>query len=126
MSTMPSCPNCGRWSFANKPCQHVKCLGCGTLQCFGNGSARGSCGACHYGILPGWSGWSCKCSYKGCGNDAAFRFVPRMGNVCLEHASRTKIRFNKTSQTLTAYVAHCVTHVPGWARGIIQLPLAGA
>lgn len=43
-----------------------ECLACGSRQCSGNGLARGTCGICLVGLLPGWSGADRACQYAGC------------------------------------------------------------
>lgn len=82
-----SCPHCGRWSKGGKPCPVVTCLACGSPQCHGNGTARGTCAVCHIGLLPGWAGNGHVCGYKRC-ERRGIALAPRMGRVCTEHALR--------------------------------------
>lgn len=84
-----SCPNCARWSKGGQACAIATCLACGSPQCHGNGSARGSCSVCLIGVLPGWSGCDRPCGYKGC-QKRGIAFAPRMGRVCAEHALRAR------------------------------------
>ena len=72
-------------------CVQVACMACGTVQCHGNGSARGTCGTCRYGMLPGWSGNARgqACSYKGCPEPAVYRDVGRgKDRACKAHGDR--------------------------------------
>jgi hypothetical protein len=110
MSDMPKCPNCGRWSPGDKPCEWVSCLACGTFQCFGNGSARGTCRTCYHGMIPGWSGnnnpadhpgryrpampsESVRCDYKGCNAMAVYRHLPgSKSRACLAHGTAVLAR----------------------------------
>jgi hypothetical protein len=70
-------------------CTQSTCLACGIEQCHGNGSSRGTCKRCHYGILPGWSGSQGTCAYKGCGKPAAYRYLPGgKAYACKAHGDR--------------------------------------
>jgi hypothetical protein len=113
------CTFCGSMR-SSQDCEAVACLGCGAVQCHGNGLGRGTCRACHYGILPGWSGSDCRCSYKGCASRATFRYVPRVGNVCAAHAERAKVGSAKRGfKTLREYAADkraLLPSAPSWAR----------
>lgn len=83
---------CERCSSAVCDGRVVTCLGCGVVQCHGNGLRNGSCSVCHFGILPGWSSWRKQCGYKGCDKPAAFHYVPgNVKTVCHDHATRPKI-----------------------------------
>jgi hypothetical protein len=92
------------------------CMGCGQPQCSGNGLGRGCCTLCHFGILPGWSGSTGVCSYKGCGKPGAFAYVCGKRYVCTDHASQAKIR----GETLRAYADRQRANPPSWARGLRQ------
>jgi hypothetical protein len=80
------------WGQPSAPgqCEQVACLACGAVQCMGNGSCRGTCAICYFGMLPGWSGndQGRPCAYKGCANKIVSRYAPRKGRVCLEHLNR--------------------------------------
>lgn len=97
----------------------VSCLGCGTTQCHGNGLGKGSCSVCHFGILPGWSSWDKRCGYKGCGNRAAFHYVPgTVKYVCHDHATRPKVGVTGGKLTLADYTRKHVADA--WrARGVV-------
>jgi len=87
------CTICKTWwgqSAAPGQCEQVTCMLCGTRQCKGNGLSRGTCGTCHYGMLPGWYGNddSLPCKYKGCTGRIVSRYAPRKGRVCREHFIR--------------------------------------
>lgn len=120
------CQFCGRWG--NEDCKAVACLGCGTVQCFGNGGARGTCSVCHYGILPGWSGSDCQCKYAGCKDKAAFLYAPRKGSVCARHANQCKVTTYERDVgpsvvrtvyvTLAEYAKRCAERPGSYARGL--------
>jgi hypothetical protein len=59
-------------------CAQVRCMACGTLQCHGNGGARGTCKHCWFGRLIGWSFSSepATCQYKGCKEPAVYAYLP--------------------------------------------------
>ena len=112
-----TCPHCNRWGEECKPAQ---CEGCGTWQCFSNGSRNGRCKVCLYGHLSGWSkgcGYT-GCGYKGCDREAVFFGVPRVKRCCAECAPRVKIaiftpipgmmRSARASEPLDAYVRRMV------------------
>lgn len=65
-------------------CDQSTCMACGTEQCHGNGSGRGTCRECHYGMLPGWSGSSERraCDYKGCAEPAVYVYLPGSKSTC--------------------------------------------
>jgi hypothetical protein len=70
-------------------CGQVQCLGCGAMRCHGDGTGRGTCRECYYGIIPGWSGSEGTCSYKGCEGKAAYRYLPGgKAYACQEHGKR--------------------------------------
>lgn len=137
MSTGPSCSFCGRWG---RDCEPATCLGCGATQCHGNGGARGTCAVCHFGILPGWSGSDRACAYKGCSNRAAFRYVPRVGDVCSSCASRAKLARAgspgrtgvRGSITLREYANRRLRSIPDYTRKsvrdlpVVEVPSSGA
>ncbi len=88
------CPHCGRYSPGNRPCAIAVCDACGTPQCFFNGMGRGTCKACLYGFLRGWSRPDAlkRCQYKGCTADAVYIYLPGAKKaVCREHAAKVKI-----------------------------------
>lgn len=84
------CRYCGR---AGQDCAAAVCLLCGTRQCFGNGSAGGTCAVCLHGWIPGWSrggtAESKQCGYRGCELDAVAN-VPRVKRACIEHVKRAR------------------------------------
>jgi hypothetical protein len=85
------CSYCGTaWGQRNATgyCEKTVCLACETPQCMGNGLARGQCGFCYHGILPGWSGSNRPCGYKGC-EERAVAACSRVRYACAAHiASR--------------------------------------
>lgn len=95
-----SCTRCGSAVCDGRT---VACMGCGTEQCHNNGLGKGSCSACYYGILPGWSGSDKPCGYKGCANRAAFHYVPgSVQNVCIACSIRPKIMaYGRASSRIT-------------------------
>lgn len=90
-----------------------RCMGCGIVQCHGNGLGNGCCKVCHYGILPGWSGSSGQCSYKGCAEQGVFRHVRGKAYVCRKHASQAKIK----TETLEHYAMRNAGEVIMLAQG---------
>lgn len=97
-----TCPYCNRWGEECKPAQ---CEGCGTWQCFGNGTGNGRCKVCLYGHLSGWSKGFLggkTCGYKGCDREAVFFGVPRVKRCCAECASRVKIAIYRRVWTANA------------------------
>lgn len=72
-------------------CTQVACMACGTVQCHGNGSARGACRECRFGMLPGWSGNAAgqPCRYRGCPNPAVYLDLPGgKARACKVHGDR--------------------------------------
>lgn len=114
---MTQCQRCSSFACDGRT---VACLGCGVVQCHGNGLGKGSCGVCGYGILPGWSSWRQTCGYKGCELQAAFHYVPgSVKNVCHYHATRPKISAFNTKVTLAEYITRQVAQA--WrARGVVR------
>lgn len=115
---------CNRCSSGVCDGRTVSCLGCGTEQCHMNGLARGSCSVCHFGILPGWSGWRQTCGYKGCDKPAAFHHVPgSVKTVCHDcAATRERIWTRDRVQTqpkitLAEYVR--IAKLPN-GRGVVR------
>lgn len=104
-------------------CGAVTCLGCSSEVCFSAGLGRGTCCACRYGILPGWGGADCECSYKGCGRRALFKYVPgAKKRVCREHAAQATLRLAGRRVTLEEYVRERVNRKPdGWENRIRRL-----
>jgi len=99
-----TCPHCNRWGDECKPAQ---CEGCGTWQCFSNGT----CKVCLYGHLSGWSKGFMDgktCGYKGCDREAVFFGLPRVKRCCAECAPRVKIRIgfgqNRETEPLDVFV----------------------
>jgi hypothetical protein len=81
------CRFCGR---AGQDCPPAACLLCGTIQCFGNGSAQGTCSVCYHGYIPGGGrSYHDRCGKKRCDEPAASK-APRVGQVCVGHAATTK------------------------------------
>jgi len=66
------------------------CLACGSRQCLGNGTARGTCSVCLVGLLPGWSGTDCVCDYKGCDETAVALVDGKNRRRCRKHLERGK------------------------------------
>src|SRR4051812_34490156 len=100
----PHCRFCGR--AATRDCPPAACMLCGTVQCHGNSE----CKVCYHGYLPGWSRLSDAriCGKKACEQDAVSK-APRVGQVCAEHATTTKVRIGSRSLTLAEYAAERVT-----------------
>lgn len=71
-------------------CGTTTCLACESTQCMVNGLGRGQCGICHVGLLPGWSGTDCQCSYAGCTARAVARADGPNRNRCRAHLERGK------------------------------------
>ena len=71
-------------------CRPTTCKACGSAQCSVNGLGRGQCAVCHIGLLPGWSGAECLCSYTGCGCPAIARADGANRNRCAFHLERGK------------------------------------
>jgi hypothetical protein len=85
-----SCPDC--FSVLCVDRRKVECLGCGAERCFAEGLGNGRCKACHYGILPNWSGWDRPCGYKDCDGRASFAGVPgKIKRVCHGCSIRPKV-----------------------------------
>lgn len=84
------CKLCGTGWGGSGECGRTVCLACGSPQCMSNGLGHGACGVCYHGILPGWSGWECKCGYKDCGVQAVARIGGRPSQVCAYHLERRK------------------------------------
>lgn len=112
-----TCPHCNRWGEECKPAQ---CEGCGTWQCFSNGTGNGRCKVCLYGHLSGWSKGFMEgkgCGYKGCAREAVFFGVPRVKRCCAKCAPRVKIAIyagappherKRSSEPLDVYVRRMV------------------
>ena len=71
-------------------CGVTTCLACESPQCMVNGLGRGQCGICIVGLLPGWSGTDCQCSYAGCTAKAVARADGPNRNRCRTHLERGK------------------------------------
>ena len=71
-------------------CRPTTCMACGSTQCMVNGLGRGQCVVCYVGLLPGWLGTNCTCSYKGCGQPAIARADGANRNRCRIHLERGK------------------------------------
>ena len=84
------CDLCGTAGGTTGRCNRSICMACGSAQCSSNGLARGTCGICFIGLLPGWSGNNRKCSYKGCNNQAIARVDGQNSLRCREHLERGK------------------------------------
>lgn len=84
------CPHCGTYGDGhNTPCRATTCMACGTTQCMGNGSARGTCAICYIGRLPGWS-WlgRDRCGYARCQGETVAT-APRVRRTCRDHLARS-------------------------------------
>lgn len=88
ISTHPSART-KRFDDGRPYCDATTCKACGITQCMSNGLARGQCGYCHVGLLPGWSGSDRKCGYTGC-EQPAIAAVSRVGFACGDHIGRDK------------------------------------
>lgn len=115
---------CARCNSACCDGRTVACLGCGVVQCHGNGHRNGSCSVCHFGILPGWSSWRKQCGYKGCSEVAAFHNIPgSVKAVCHKHASRPKITIYPRNRSeripLTEYVSRGLS-AARFERGVVR------
>src|SRR5262249_1985832 len=103
----PQCRFCGRAQ--NNDCPLATCQLCGSVVCHGAGA---DCRVCHYGFIPGWSRGSAlrECGRKHCTNEAVAEAL-RVGQVCAEHATVTKLRLaGGQTLTLTEYVAERIAH----------------
>lgn len=79
------CKLCGTAGGTCGTCGRTTCLLCGSPQCSSNGLRDGQCPICYHGLLPGWSGSDCKCTYKGCNKTAVARGRGRRP-ICMDHA----------------------------------------
>lgn len=99
------CRYCGSMREGPVDCKLVECKACGSPQCFGNGSARGTCSICLVGLLPGWSGHDRRCGYKGCFAPSIAE-APRVKQVCRTHVDQPSVRFSVKSpaRSLAKYI----------------------
>lgn len=81
---------CGICRGERRVCREATCAACGSKQCSVNGLSRGQCGVCSIGLLSGWSGSNCQCSYKGCTEQAIARADGPNCNRCRVHLERGK------------------------------------
>ncbi len=69
-------------------CGKVTCQACGSERCHGEGTGRGTCKACFYGRLPGWS-FSMSpslCMYANCPDKVVYSYLPgQKPHVCKKH-----------------------------------------
>lgn len=104
------CRYCGSSRYTPE-CPESTCLACGLTQCHSNGGARGQCDICHYGLLPGWSGWDRPCGYAGCRNRAVAA-APRVRYACRDHLARASIMLpHRGHVTLAEYIATAIREV---------------
>lgn len=104
-----ACPTCRTWNTDNQQCVQVRCLACGVEQCHSRGFRRGTCAACFYGMLPGWSGnnnvdqagrypysgitTSVRCDFKGCDAMAVYTCLPgAKAKACKSHGDAVLAR----------------------------------
>ena len=95
--------NCGICLGELRACRTTVCKACNSAQCMVNGLARGQCGICLIGFLPGWGGNERLCGYKGCSH-AAIAHVKRNKYACYTHCLQAKI--NKISAA--DYIARAI------------------
>jgi hypothetical protein len=86
-----SCKYCGSFYGGHKDgCPATTCLFCGARVCMSHGLGCGQCPVCYHGLLPGWSGTNCTCTYKGCKEKAVSRGRCRKP-ICRAHAIHQKL-----------------------------------